>query len=108
MVALVVKNQSANAGDIRDAGSISEWGRSPGAGHCNPLQFSCLENSMDREAWQAAVRRVVKSWTRRKRLSPATIVESVPSKPGCTTDLFIIYKQFFYSTPLYLVLGIVG
>ena len=40
----MVKNLPANAGDIRDAGSVSGWGRSPGGGHGNPLQYSCLEN----------------------------------------------------------------
>ena len=47
---LVVKNLPANAGDIRDLGSISGWGRSPGGGHGNLLQYSCLENPMDRGA----------------------------------------------------------
>ena len=47
-VVLVVKNLLANAGDIRDVGSIPELGRSPGGGHGNPLQHSCLENPMDR------------------------------------------------------------
>ena len=47
----MVKNLSANAGDIRDAGSIAESGRSPGEGHGNPLQYSCPENPMDRGAW---------------------------------------------------------
>ena len=46
----MVKNPPANAGDIRDAGSIPESGRSPGGGHSNPLQYSCLENAMDRGA----------------------------------------------------------
>ena len=45
---LVVKNPPANAGDVRDAGLIPGSGRSPGGGHGNPLQYSCLENSMDR------------------------------------------------------------
>ena len=53
----------ANAGDIRDGGSIPGSGRSPGIGKGNPLQYSCLENSMDRGAWQAAVLRVTKSRT---------------------------------------------
>ena len=44
----VVKNPSANAGVVRDMGSIPGSGRSPGGGHGNPLQYSCLENSMDR------------------------------------------------------------
>ena len=52
-VMLVVKNPSANAGDIRDLGSIHESRRSPGGGHCNPLQYFCLGNPMDRGAWQA-------------------------------------------------------
>ena len=55
LVVLVVKNPLANVGDIRDAGSIPGLGRSPGGGHSNPLQYSCLENSMDRGAWQGTV-----------------------------------------------------
>jgi len=47
----VVKNLPASAGDIRDAGSIPGLGRSPGGGHGNPLQYSCLENPMDGGAW---------------------------------------------------------
>ena len=66
---LVVKNPPANGGDIRDSGSIPVWGRSPGVGHGNTLQYSCLENPMDRGAWQATVHRVAKSQTRPKRLS---------------------------------------
>ena len=55
-VVLVIKNMPANAGDIRDAGSIPGLGRSPGGGNGNPLQYSCLENPMDRGAWQAICR----------------------------------------------------
>ena len=51
-VVLVVKNLPANAGDIRDTGSIPASGRSPGGRHGNPLQYYCLENPMDRGAWQ--------------------------------------------------------
>ena len=54
-VVLVVKNPPANAGDIRDSGSIPGSGRSPGGGHSNPLQHSCLQNHMDRRAWQTTV-----------------------------------------------------
>ena len=61
-VALVVTNPPPSAGDIRDAGSIPGFGRSPGEGHGNPLQDSCLENPVDREPWQATVHRVTKSW----------------------------------------------
>ena len=68
-VALVVKNPPANAGDIRDMGSVpgsGASGRSPGGGHGNPLQYSCLENPMDRGAWWVTVHRVAKSRTRLK------------------------------------------
>jgi len=60
-VALVVKNLPA--GDVRDVSSIPGSGRSPGGGHGNTLQYSCLENSMDRGAWWATVRRVAESDT---------------------------------------------
>ena len=66
---LVVKNLPANARDIRDEGSIPGSGRSPGGEHSNPLQYSCLENPMDRGAWRATVHRVAKSQTRLKQLS---------------------------------------
>ena len=49
------KNIPSNEGDIRDPGSISGSGRSPGEGNGNPLQYSCLENAMDRGAWRATV-----------------------------------------------------
>ena len=64
LVMPVVKNLPANTGDIRDVGSIPGSGRSPGGGRGNPLQYSCLENSMDRGAWQATVHGVAKSRTR--------------------------------------------
>ena len=51
----VVKNPPASAGDARDMGLIPEWGRSPGKGNGSPLQYSCLGNPMDREAWRATV-----------------------------------------------------
>ena len=56
----MIKNPPANAGDVRDAGSAPGSGRSPGGGHGNPLQYSCLQNPMDRGAWQATVFRVKK------------------------------------------------
>ena len=62
-MALVVKNLLANAGDIKDTDSVPELGRSPGGGHGNPLQYSCLENPMDRGTWQATIHSVVKSQT---------------------------------------------
>ena len=62
-VALVVKNPPANAGDVRDVGSIPGLGRSPGEGNGSPLQYSCLENPMDRGGWEAMVHGVAKSQT---------------------------------------------
>ena len=59
----MVKNPPANAGDVSNTGSISESGRSPEGERGNLLQYSCLENPMDRGAWQAGVHRVAKSWT---------------------------------------------
>ena len=59
----VVKNPLASAGDARAVGSIPGPGRSPGVGNGNTLQYSCLENSMDRGAWQATVHGVAKSRT---------------------------------------------
>jgi len=59
----VVKNPPANAGDAGDVGLIPGLGRSPGEGNGNPLQYSCLENPMDRGAWWATVHGVTKSQT---------------------------------------------
>ena len=59
-MALVVKNLPANAGDVRDLDSIPGSARSPGGGHGNPLQYSCLENPMDRGDWWATVHGITK------------------------------------------------
>ena len=66
-VALVVKNPPAS-GEVRDSGSVSGSGRSPGGGHGNPLQYSCLEDPMDRGVWRVIVRRVAQSQTQLKGL----------------------------------------
>ena len=108
-VALVVKNLPANAGDIRDAGSILESGRSPGGGHGNPLQYSCLENPMDGGAWQAMVHRITESQTRLKLLSTRTthtwpflttaIAEAShcnPCKHHSLESIFSIQPFFFF------------
>ena len=58
---LVVKNPPANAGDVKDSDLIFGWEKSPGGGNGNPLQYSCLENPMDRGAWQATVHGVANS-----------------------------------------------
>ena len=60
---LVVKNLAINVGDVRDVGSIPGLARSPGRWQGNPLQYSCLENPMDRGAWRATVHRVAESDT---------------------------------------------
>ena len=64
-MALGVKSSPAK-GDAADVGSSPGLGRSPGGGHGNPLQYSCLDNPKDRGAWQATIHRVAKSWTRLK------------------------------------------
>ena len=63
------KGPACTAGDVRDMGSIPGLGLSPGGECGNPLQYSCLEDSMDKRAWRAIVHRVAKSWTRLKQLS---------------------------------------
>ena len=62
-MSLVMKNLPANTRDLRDEASIPGLGRSPGEGHGNPLQSSCLENLMDRRAWWATVQGVTKGQT---------------------------------------------
>ena len=91
-MALVVKNPPANAGELRDAGSVPGSGRYPGGEHVNPLQYSCLENPMDRTAWQATVQRVEKSLSWLKQLSTHTWVAQVRLCP-----LKFIYSLNKYS-----------
>ena len=67
-----LKNPLASAGDMRDTGLIPGSGIFPGGGHGNPLQYSCLENPLDRGAWRATVYGVAKTWTWLKRLSTHT------------------------------------
>ena len=74
-VALVVKNPPTNAGVI-DVGSIPGSGRALGEGHGNPLQYSCLENPMDRGAWRAIIHSVTQSRTRLKQLSSSSLLGS--------------------------------
>ena len=67
-VAVVVKNMPAN-GDMRDVGLIPGWGRSHGEGNGNPLQYSCLENPIDRGVWWGTIHRVAQSQIQLKQLS---------------------------------------
>ena len=71
-VALVIKNLPADAGNVRDVGSVPGLGRSPGGAHGNPLQYSCLENPMGRGAFLATVHGVTKSQTQLKWFSTHT------------------------------------
>ena len=70
------KESSCNAGDTADSDSGPGSGRSPEGGHGNPLQYSCLENPMDRGAWRATVHGVTKSWTRLKQLSMTVVIRT--------------------------------
>ena len=68
----MVYKPPANEGDVSEVGWIPGSGRSPGGGHGNPLQYSCLENPLDRGAWQATVHRIAKSWIQLKLLCTHT------------------------------------
>ena len=102
-MALVVKNPPASAGDVRDVGLIPGSGRSPGGGHGNPLQYSCLENPMDRAAWRARVHWVSKSQTWLKQLSTLTqlsqrsVKQHLKSKHLLSCEWpNILVSEFFY------------
>ena len=94
-VALVIKNLPANAGELSDVGLISGYGRSPEVGHGSLLQYSCLENSMDRGAWCATVHRVAKSRTRLKQLSTQALVSLLwlSITANCIITLFFVSFQ---------------
>ena len=76
-MALVVKNPPANVGDIRDTAWNPRLGRSPGEGHGNPLQYSCLGNPMDRGAWRATIHGVTKSQTQLKQCTHCSPTSSL-------------------------------
>ena len=71
-VVLVVENPPADGREVKDSGSVPGSGKCPGGEHGNPLQYSCLENPVDRGAWWLMVHRVTKSWTQLKRISTHT------------------------------------
>ena len=82
-MALVVENLPANAGDARESGLIPVSGRSPGGGQGNSLQYSCLENPMDRGAWQAAVHGVAQRQTLLKQLRTVdSVIKNPPANAG--------------------------
>ena len=107
-VVLVVKNVPVNEGDVRDTGSIPGLGRSPGKGNGNPVQYSCLENSMDRGAWQATVHGAAKSgtwlsdwthtrtWVNNESLQFSSVAQSCPTlcdPMDCSMPGFPVHHQ---------------
>ena len=102
-VVLVVKNPPPNAGDIRDVCSVPGSGRS-GGGHGNPLQYSCLENPMDRGAWQTTVHGVTKIQTLLKPLSLHSgrvfwcmlpLIFLLPLMPSCLLSILIMFFKVY-------------
>ena len=89
-----VKNLPANAGDVRDMGWIPGLGRSPGGGHGNPLQYSCLKNPVDRGAWQATVDGVTKSQT---QLSDWTAATTPPLCMSSVSETQVNVSLFYFS-----------
>ena len=96
-VVLVVKNSPANAGDLGNSGSIPESGMSPGGGHSNPVQYSCLKNSMDRGTWWAAVHRVSQSrkWLKLLLFSSVQSLSRIQlcNPMVCSTPKFPVHHQ---------------
>ena len=88
-VALVLKNSPANAGDVRDGSLIAGSGRSPGGGHGNPLQYSCLENPLDRGARWATIHRITQNWTRLKWLS----AQAQEAPWGCKNEQYPLFSK---------------
>ena len=93
-VMLVVKSLPVNTGDT---GSISGSGRSPGRGHENPLQYSCLENSMDSGAWRTTVHSVAKSQTPLKQLSTCTHTHASQN----SVLLYCLFNISIFPPPLF-------
>ena len=106
-IALVVKSPPANAGDRKEEGSMPGSWRSAEGGHGNPLQYSCQENSMDRETWQATIHRAIKSWTWLKQLS----TQSVYSVIVILTCIFLmvnVVEHFFLGFLAFCVFSLVN
>ena len=88
-VSLVVRNPPANVGHVRDGGLIPGSGKSPGGGHGNSLQYSCLKNPMDRGAWRDTAHRVEKSWTWLERLSTHAYMYYFTKECACKPAMLI-------------------
>ena len=98
----MVKSPPDNAEDVRDTGWIPRSGRSPGGGHGNPLQYSCLKNPIDRGAWQATVLGVAKSHARLKQLNTHACMDKYckgPLRQETTQKKFS--KEFFTFSTCY-------
>ena len=105
-VALMIKNLPPSVGDIRDTGSIPGSGRSPGGGHHNPLQYSCLENPIDSGDLWPTVHRVAKSWTQLKWLCTYILWFKIGHElwPLINTDQSVVNVYVLYVASLwYLV-----
>ena len=100
--ALVVKNLPANAGDVRDTGWIPGSGRFPGEGNGNPLQYSNLENPMDRGAWQATVPGVTKSRPRLKQVSMHALTKVLKHSQ---IEFLQLQNEIIYLTSVYVVIS---
>ena len=102
-----VKNPPANSGDMRDVGSIPGSGRSPGGGHGNPLQYSCLENLMDRGTWWATVHEITKESDTTESIACATFPGlgwylQCLSHPLCNSRSFLKEKDLFHFVKIIL------
>jgi len=105
--AWVVKNSPANAGNTRDMGSIRGLGRPPGGRNGNQLQYSCLENPLDRGAWWTIVHRVTKSQTQLKQLSVHACTHTLHTAfHAWTVYMFLPGYAYFIYFPLLLLLSI--
>ena len=103
-VTLVVRNLPANTGDTRDAGSVPGSGRSPEGGCGNPLQYSCLENPLDRGAWQAMVHRVGHDWT---NLAHASTLITMVISSSFRDYGHVVTKVFLFSGPFSCLIMII-
>ena len=102
----VVKKLPANKGDTRDSGSVSGLGRSPRIGNSNPLQYSCLENSMDREAWWATIHVFTKSqtWLSAHEYSFPSVLLSKVNFAKHFTNIMFTYSPSDPMRPVFMIL----
>ena len=95
----MVKNLLANAGDTRDPGLMPGSGRSSGGGNGKPLQYSCLENSLDRGAWRATVHGVAKNWTWLSTAHSTAYADVAKGQKLVFIDSALISLVLFLSVP---------